>query len=103
MDLSRKKRKQLTSAANTICLLRLFFLPLIHPKVSISMSIRALALELYAAQRKVSELEKRLETASPTEEEVLRAELRVAQQELKMMRKMLDGEKENSNFRKRFK
>ena len=67
------------------------------------MSIRALALELYAAQRKVSELEKRLETASPTEEEVLRAELRVAQQELKMMRKMLDGEKENSNFRKRFK
>ena len=67
------------------------------------MSIRALAQELYAAQRKVSELEKRLETASPGEEEALRAELRIARQEWKMMQKMLDGEKENSIFRNKFK
>lgn len=66
------------------------------------MSIRAIAQDLYKAQCEVSEIEKKLENASATEKEKLKAELRVAQQEHDMIRRMLDGRKESSEFRKKF-
>ena len=58
-----------------------------------SMSIRAIALELYRAQQKVGSLEAKLEEAPLDKKESLRLELREAQAEWKMLRKILDGEK----------
>lgn len=66
------------------------------------MSIRALAVDLYKSQQKVTQLEKKLEQAPPSEHIHLEQELKFARQELAMLRKMLDGEKENSSFRKKF-
>lgn len=66
------------------------------------MSIRALALELYRAQKKVAELQKALESVERGEAEKLSQELRAAEKEMLMLRKMLDGEKESGEFRKRF-
>jgi len=66
------------------------------------MSIRALALDLYKAQQKVAQLEKDVEHASNREKEVLTQELKFAQKEWQMIRKMLDGEKEAGSFRKSF-
>ena len=66
------------------------------------MSIRALAVDLYKSQQKVTQLEKKLEQAPPSEHIQLQQELKFAKQELAMLRKMLDGEKENSSFRKKF-
>lgn len=66
------------------------------------MSIKAIAQDLYKAQQKVSSIEKKLESASPKEADILRGELRVAKREYDMIRKMLDGEKESSSFRKKF-
>ena len=65
------------------------------------MSIRALALELYRAQKKVAELQKILESDCK-EAESIRQELRGAEKEMTMLRKMLDGEKEAGSFRQRF-
>lgn len=66
------------------------------------MSIRAVAQDLYKAQQKVSTLEKQIEQATLAEVDELRGELRFAKREFEMIRKMLDGEKESSGFRKKF-
>ena len=65
------------------------------------MSIRAIALELYSAQKKVSELEAKLEGAPPHQKETVRQELRDAQAEWRVLRKILDGEKSPSPFKSR--
>jgi hypothetical protein len=62
------------------------------------MSIKAIALELYRAQQKVSRLEKELEEAAPAEKERIQAELKAAKAEEAMMRRMLDGAKVESPF-----
>lgn len=66
------------------------------------MSIRAIARDLYRAQQNVNRLEQQLEIASLTEQDVLRGELYQAKKELVMIKKMLEGEKESSQFRKKF-
>jgi hypothetical protein len=66
------------------------------------MSIRALALDLYRARQAVDRLEKAHENASQDEKTALGQELKMAQEELAMLRRMLDGEKESGSFRKRF-
>lgn len=67
------------------------------------MSIRALARELYRAQQNIDRLEKLLENAPHSEAENIRIELRVAKAEHAMLRKMMNGEKESSDFRIKFK
>lgn len=66
------------------------------------MSIRALALDLYKAQQAVDKLQKALSGASPAEKEGVARELRDAQKELEMLRKMLEGRKESGSFRQKF-
>ncbi|MFH0781822.1 MAG: hypothetical protein V2B20_07695 [Pseudomonadota bacterium] len=66
------------------------------------MSIRALALELYRAQKKVAELQKTIEAAGNGATDKFKQELREAEKEMTMLRKMLDGEKESGTFRMRF-
>ena len=66
------------------------------------MSIRALALELYRAQKKVAELQKAIEAKGQGAPGNLDQELRAAEKEMSMLRKMLDGEKESGEFRKKF-
>jgi Ni,Fe-hydrogenase III large subunit len=66
------------------------------------MSIRALALELYRAQKKVAELQKAIAAVGHGVSDKLSQELREAEKEMSMLRKMLDGEIESGEFRKRF-
>lgn len=66
------------------------------------MSIRALAKEQYRAQQNVDRLEKALEKALYPEVEALKGELRQARAELSMLKRMMSGEKENAQFRKKF-
>ena len=66
------------------------------------MSIRALALELYRAQKKMAATQKALESAGSDSVEALRLDLRAAEKEMLMLRKMLDGEKESGASRLRF-
>ncbi len=66
------------------------------------MSIRLVAKDLYRAQQKVSELERNIAECSANEKTNLEQELRFALRERDMLRKMLDGEKEQGSFRKRF-
>lgn len=63
------------------------------------MSIKHLALDLYRSQQKVERLEKAVASASPKELAALEDELREARAEWKMLRKILDGEKENASLR----
>jgi hypothetical protein len=65
------------------------------------MSIRNLALDLYRAQQNVERLEKAIANATPGELAALEDELRGAKAEWRMLRKMLDGEKETASFRAR--
>ncbi len=65
------------------------------------MSIKALALELYRARQKVDMIQKEIELKSGKEQEILRNELKIAQKEQQMLRKMLDGRKESGSFQKR--
>jgi len=67
------------------------------------MSIRAIARDLYRVQQLVNALEKQLEEASLADQDRLRGELSQAQKEMAMIRRMLDGEKETGQFRKKFK
>lgn len=67
------------------------------------MSIKALARDLYRAQQNVDRLEKLLENASQGDAEKIRDELRGAKAEHAMIRKMMNGEKESSEYRKKFK
>lgn len=66
------------------------------------MSIRLLARDLYRAQQNVERLEKELQVARGGRDEALQIALRQAQAELLMLRKMLNGEKESSDFRRKF-
>lgn len=66
------------------------------------MSIRALALDLYKAKQKVVSLEKLLANGSRAEQTELQQELNRAVQEEQMLCKMLAGEKESGDFRKKF-
>ncbi|TKB25960.1 hypothetical protein FCL47_12815 [Desulfopila sp. IMCC35006] len=66
------------------------------------MSIRSLARELYNAQQNVAALQKKLDSAVPDNKDSLTQELRHAMQEVQMLRRMLDGEKESGTFRQRF-
>jgi hypothetical protein len=63
------------------------------------MSIKHLALDLYRSQQKVERLEKAVAAASPGELAALEDELREARAEWKMLRKILDGEKDNASLR----
>jgi len=67
-----------------------------------NMSIRAIARDLYSVQQKIDRLEKEMATASPAEQEVLRGKLKQAGNELAMLRRILEGEKESAQFRKKF-
>lgn len=58
------------------------------------MSIRGIAAELYRCQSEVHKLEDALISAQPSEKDGLKEKLRVANAELKIMRKMLEGRKE---------
>lgn len=62
------------------------------------MSIKAIALELYKAQQKVSSLEKKIEAAPLSEQNDLKEELRLAQSELRQYRSILNGEKSPSPY-----
>lgn len=66
------------------------------------MSIRALAIDLYRAKQTVERLEKAYDNASLDKRTALDQELKMAQKELAMLRRMLEGEKESGPFRKRF-
>ncbi len=66
------------------------------------MSIKALALDLYRAQQKVDAIKKAIEKATYQEQEVLKSELKMAQKEWQILRKMLDGERESGSFREKF-
>ena len=58
------------------------------------MSVKALAIDLYKAQQVVSGLESELENPAAPDKEKIREELRIARAEWKVLRRMLDGEKE---------
>jgi hypothetical protein len=66
------------------------------------MSIRALARDQYRAQQNVDRLEKALKEAPHSKAEALRGELHQAKAELAMLKRMMNGEKENAPFRKKF-
>ncbi len=66
------------------------------------MSIRSLARELYKAQQNVTALQKKIDSAPRGERDLLVQELKLAEKELEMLRRMLDGEKESGTFRQRF-
>ena len=66
------------------------------------MSIRALALDLYRAKQAADELELAHQNGSEAEKAALAQNLKAAQQELQLLRRMLDGEKESGPFRERF-
>ncbi len=66
------------------------------------MSIRALALELYRAQKNMAAIQKDLDNADSDTIETLRHDLRAAEKEMLMLRKMLDGKKESGAVRLRF-
>jgi len=66
------------------------------------MSIRALALELYRAQQRVDQLQKRHDAAAPDEKADLGRELKFALKEQEMLRKMMEGKKDSSPARQRY-
>ena len=66
------------------------------------MSIKALALELYRAQQKVDKIRKLIEKEPYEQREILKGDLKAAEQEHQMLRKMLDGRKESGSFKKKF-
>jgi len=66
------------------------------------MSIRLLAKDLYRAQQNVDQLQKKYDDSSVSEKTIWGVELKAAVQERDILRRMLDGEKESGEFRKRF-
>lgn len=66
------------------------------------MSIRSLARELYKAQQQVATLQQKIDSAPPGERDSLNQQMKFAEKELQMLRRMLDGEKESGTFRQRF-
>ena len=66
------------------------------------MSIRALAKDVYQAQQNFDRLKEAYESAELADRQSLANELKLAKKELLMLRRMLDGEKESGEFRKKF-
>lgn len=66
------------------------------------MSIRAIARDLYRVQQQVDTLEKQMAAASPTDQDRIQGELHQAKKEMAMIKRILDGEKESGQFRKKF-
>jgi len=66
------------------------------------MSIKVLAIELYRAQQKVDKIRKSIEKEPYEQQEILKGELKEAEREHQMLRKMLDGRKESGSFKKKF-
>lgn len=66
------------------------------------MSIRLMAMDLYRSQQNVDQLQKKVEECSEEEKMCLKMELKAAIQERDILRRMLDGEKESGEFRRRF-
>ncbi|MGW8193771.1 MAG: hypothetical protein ACWGOX_05840 [Desulforhopalus sp.] len=66
------------------------------------MSIRALAKEVYRAQQKFDKLEKASESAAAGDKDGLKMELTMARNELAILRRMLDAEKESGKTREKF-
>lgn len=66
------------------------------------MSIRDLAKDVYKAQQNFDRLKKKYESAELADRQSLVNELNLAEKELQMLRRMLDGEKESGEFRKKF-
>ena len=62
------------------------------------MTIRALAQELYKAQRKVHSLRDQVEASSGLERERLARELKAADAECRQLRRMIEGRKEIGSF-----
>ena len=60
------------------------------------MSIKAIVIELYKAQKKVHELQDKLESASISDKDKIRYELKQAEMECAQLRRILDGAKESS-------
>ena len=66
------------------------------------MSIRAIARDLYKVKCAITEIEKKIEVAVSAELEELKIERTALEREHALIRKMLDGEKESSQFKKKF-
>lgn len=66
------------------------------------MSIRMLAIDLYRATQKVETLQKLLEVCSGSEMPTIKQQLDEASQELYLLRKMMDGEKETGKSRNKY-
>lgn len=67
------------------------------------MSIRAIAVDLYKAKQKVEKFEKELEaTESVVEQDALKTELRFAKKEFELIKRMLDGEKDDGSSKHKF-
>lgn len=66
------------------------------------MSIRALAKDVYRAQQNFDRLKTAYDSAEPADRQAMAQELNLAEKELQMLRRMLDGEKESGVFRKKF-
>lgn len=66
------------------------------------MSIRDLAKDVYKAQQNFDRLKNKYESAELADRQSLANELNLAEKELQMLRRMLDGEKESGEFRKKF-
>jgi len=61
-----------------------------------------MAKDLYKAQQNVDQLTKKIDAAETSEKMSLELELKAVVQERDILRRMLDGEKESGDFRKRF-
>ena len=66
------------------------------------MSIRAIAMEVYRAQKNVDALVKKIEAAAQAQKEELERELRHAKHELAVLRKMLEGKKDTGERKRTF-
>ena len=66
------------------------------------MSIRAIARDLYKVKCEIVEIEKKIEVAAVIELKELKIELKALESEHALIRRMLDGEKESSTFKKKF-
>ena len=67
------------------------------------MSIRAIAKDLYRAQQKVHQLEGKLEGCPLADQQAVQDELRHARHELKVLQRIMSGEKESGEMRLKFK
>ena len=62
------------------------------------MSIKGIVVELYKAQKKVHDLQDKLESAHISEKDRIRFELKQAEVECAQLRRILEGAKESSSL-----